>query len=389
VKTTRYKRTKYRVILIMKCFIKKDILMHTKIITALKKILVQADFKSAEKKFLETAIPEYAPMIKDYLNKFKKLRDSHKIHQTQNKDIDFWAKKGFSEFKVFVDQTSNIKSKSKVKKDIHKVAQKIPGAHLVAENEHWLIYEILAYKAAKLLGSRNWCIVREEKHWEDYTSGYPTSAFYFVLAKDRPDDEWNKIAVTINSDGDESCFNNLDTENDWDAVKKDLGNIPDFKLVEPDALCEGCKHSKDECTCCSICGGDKEDCNCCYQCESTEDHCTCCYECGSSDKSRCGCWCNNCNELVDDCNCCSYCDSENKDKCGCCQECGDGDKTKCGCWCPECDALIRNNYRDCKCDRCSDCDKLMDGPPSDNCECERCKECKKLVEECTCEKKEG
>lgn len=361
--------------------------MHKRIIAALKLILIQADFKTAVKKFEETCEPVDAPTIKGYINKFKQLRDSHRISQVEQKDINYWAKKGFPAFKEFIDSTSKTKSKNKLKKDIHKVGQQIPGANLIAENESWLVYEILKYQAAQLLGSRNWCIVREEHHWEDYTKGDPCYNFYFVLAKDRPEDEYYKIAVCKRQDGDDTCFDFNDKEKDWTTVREELGNIPEFDMETPEEHCDNCHEVKRDCTCCRLCGASDEDCGCCPNCKQREGRCTCCPECGNEDKYSCGCYCRNCDELINDCNCCPLCEDNDKDTCGCCLECESDDKTKCGCWCPECDALIKNNYKDCTCDRCDDCEHLINGPKSDNCDCERCDDCEKLVDDYTCEEK--
>jgi len=338
------------------------------IIAALYKIVIEADFKAVEKKFLATPNIDKQE-IQDYLKKFKHLRDQHRITNTDKKNIDYWGKQDFSLFKDFVDSLSSEKSKRNIKKSIHKEAVNVPGAGLVAENKDWLVYQVDDYDAAKILGSRNWCVVRDYEHWMDYTSGDPTSRFYFILAKDRPEDEWHKIAIEVYSNGGVSIWDALDKEHHvpysktskTETLLNELNgtyelNIPEFTIHAPKEVCEKCREEKDyHCLCCSICGSENRNhCGCCQNCGNSEDYCTCCSECGSTDRSNCGCWCANCRKLKDDCYCCSECGSTYRSNCGCwcancsqlmddcecCSECHSTDQSNCGCWCPACGKLI-------------------------------------------------
>lgn len=302
-----------------------------RIIAALKKIIILADYTSVKKKWVDSA--EEAE-IKEYIDRFKKLKDQHRITDTQKKDINYWGKKEFSEFKEFVETTTKTKSKRELKKIKYQEPQKVPGAELVAQNADWLVYEIETYQAAKILGTREWCIVRDISHWYDYTENdNPTHRFYFVISRNRPEDRWHKIAAVINSDGRKSAFDALDKEHGWTDIKskdyicsgcdesgscncsadtESYGlNIPDFKMVIPDPIYR-----------CDICDCTEDDCDCCHECENSADNCTCCRECGR-DRSNCGHWCENCenyidtNDYGDPCNCCSECGATNKDSCGC------------------------------------------------------------------------
>jgi hypothetical protein len=53
--------------------------------------------------------------VKDYLAKFKELRDKNKL-SGDDKNIDLWGKKSFKDFKSFVDKQSKVKTKTEEKK---------------------------------------------------------------------------------------------------------------------------------------------------------------------------------------------------------------------------------------------------------------------------------
>jgi hypothetical protein len=157
-----------------------------KVLAALYNVI--SDFKTVEKKFLDSGAEKEE--VKNYLDAFKKLRDSGRIQDVQEKDIDSWGKKSFEDLKGFVDKLSEEKSKSKEKK-----LKKLEGAELVAENYGWKLYKIFNHKAARLYGSgTQWCITEEDgARWREYNRH---SSFYFLISKTLPkDDPFYKIAV--------------------------------------------------------------------------------------------------------------------------------------------------------------------------------------------------
>ena len=274
-----------------------------KLIAALKKVIVQADFKTVEKKFLATEDPT---SVKDYINLFKKLKDQNRIQDVKKKNIDFWGKKSFEEFKNFIDSLSRQKSVRQMKKSIYREPVDIEGAKLVTENDDWFMYEINSYQAAKFLGSREWCIVRDEDTWDEYTN---ENNFYFFIAKNRPEDEWHKLALQVEYD-DETIWNALDKSyrtHREEILELDLPVDYLHRIKRPDRLCGTCGHSVDDCQCCGNCGYSYDDCRCCPICESPNS-------------DECGC-CPNCENTAEDCTCCPVCGDTDKEDCDCCQEC--------------------------------------------------------------------
>lgn len=167
---------------------------------------VLADFKTVEKKFKDQDVS--AEDIKTYFDRFKKLRDEHRITDTQQKDIDYWGKKPFDDLRHFINQLSQETSKRQTKKNIHKEVQKIKGTKLIAENDQWVVYKVDSYEASEKLGSRNWCIVREQQHWLSYAANY--IFYYFISLTLDKEDRYYKIALGVDKEGKETYWDNLD-----------------------------------------------------------------------------------------------------------------------------------------------------------------------------------
>ena len=161
-----------------------------KILAALKKIIIQADYKTVFKKFVDQGNGEET--VKQYLTEFKELRDKKDLGEF--KDIDLWGKKSFEEFKEFVKKSKLEKSKTEEKK-----IEKSEGAALVHQNNDWSVYRIFTHKAARRYGAgTKWCITEEDgTRWREYTKD---SVFYFLISdsRDSEEDPFYKIAVQVN-----------------------------------------------------------------------------------------------------------------------------------------------------------------------------------------------
>jgi len=193
--------------------------------------IVEADFKSAKKKF---SLESSEDVVDEYLSTFKTLRDKNQIKELKDKDIDVWAKKGWEEFKAFVDSFKDKKTKTSTKTD-----KKAQGAELVAENEDWVVYKILTKDACILYGSNTkWCITEKDKnHFEKYSE---VTDFYFIISKTLPKtDKWAKIAYQSSSG---TYWDAEDVEHKY--VPTSL-QIPKFKVI-PTIKIEGKNYTYDE-----------------------------------------------------------------------------------------------------------------------------------------------
>lgn len=185
---------------------------------------VVADFASVEKKFVDQG--EDVSDVKKYLKMFKELRDGQKIKEIEDKNIDNWGKKPFSDLIEFVDSLQNLPT------EIRQLRQKkIKGAKLVAENKDWFVYEVSEYDASKhLTEGAGWCI-KHESHWLNYTEGKGDnrpSDFYFLISKTRSNDrtagdpplyvdKWKKIALQVFENGKKLY---------WDVPDKSHNELP-------------------------------------------------------------------------------------------------------------------------------------------------------------------
>lgn len=204
--------------------------MKNKLLKALSRAIVIADFKSVEKKFIEQNADKEE--IQRYLDLFKELKSNQRIQSIENKNIDTWGKRTWEEFKEFVDNLKSEKSKAEEKK-----IKKMEGAELVAEDDNWRIYRITSHDACKIYGSgTKWCITEPSSTWWDKYA--KRSTFYFILSKNRDStDPWYKIAAQVGRKGKKTY---------WDAVDKNHSHLPnDLNMVKFDFTFTGEENQTD------------------------------------------------------------------------------------------------------------------------------------------------
>ena len=105
--------------------------MQAQIIIALSRI-IEADFKTALNKFQEQGVDD--DVIKDTFEAFKEAKKKNKIKENDQKNIDWWAKKPWDEFKAFVDEVTESLTKGD---EVRYKANK--GAELRAEDDNWVV----------------------------------------------------------------------------------------------------------------------------------------------------------------------------------------------------------------------------------------------------------
>jgi len=195
------------------------------LIMALNKIVIESDFKTVKQKFIKQGISQ--ERVNETIDAFKELRDGQKIKAIDEKNIDFWGKKSWEDFKSFVDKTKKEKSATETKK-----LKKMAGAELVAENEGWYVYHITTHEACKIYGSgTKWCITESDgEQWKSYSSEYN---IYFILSKklSKEKSDFYKIAVTVDLLGELDFWDSLDT--DRSSVPSRL-KIPKYNFKEFD-----------------------------------------------------------------------------------------------------------------------------------------------------------
>lgn len=193
-----------------------------KLIKILSRLIVQSDFSTVKRKFLKQNA--HSEEIKEYFEIFRDLKKKNKIKNKQERNIDYWGKKQFSEFKTFIDNVKGSKTKSEEKK-----IKKMEGAELVAQNKDYYVYLITNHDAAMTYGSgTKWCITQPNgTYWGRYSA---RNNFYFFIAKNKTkEDPSYKVAMTVDRDSKKTYWNALDhqiitppTQIDYDFKSKEV-----------------------------------------------------------------------------------------------------------------------------------------------------------------------
>lgn len=156
-----------------------------------------------ENKLIEEGYKEVAakfgPESSEYIATFKELLKKNIIKDTNEKNIDYWGKQGFEEFKKFIDKSKSIKTNNETKKEKFNTPHK--DAKLFDETDNYEIFHITTYEAAKFMGrfyknlSTKWCISTDESEY--FEEHYGSSHFYFAIRKEFLKNNFDKIAIQI------------------------------------------------------------------------------------------------------------------------------------------------------------------------------------------------
>ena len=128
------------------------------------KSFIDEDYKTTALKFVASGIDK--AQVDDYILKFKELSNKQKLAGDE-KNIDFWAKKPFSNFKEFVDKKQVEVTKSSVKKDSGK---SIDITTPEQRSDGWNIIIPLDKESSCYHGTgTDWCVSKRE---HDYFNQY-------------------------------------------------------------------------------------------------------------------------------------------------------------------------------------------------------------------------
>jgi len=104
-------------------------------------------------------------IVTQYINKFKQLVDKKQITDINQKNIDYWGKQPFDEFKSFVDEFDPGQTKTNIKR------KKAKGQSItLEENDEWLIVIPLDKDASCFHGKESsWCTTKPtQSYFEEY-----------------------------------------------------------------------------------------------------------------------------------------------------------------------------------------------------------------------------
>jgi hypothetical protein len=138
--------------------------------------IIKEGYKEVKVKFSNDANSEE---INNYFDKFRDLVNKNQVSGNE-KNIDWWGKQGWEQFKKFVDNKSDKKTKTQLKRS------KIQGDfHVIKDDEDWLIIVPLNKDASCYFGKNTrWCVTkRSESHFEEYFYESYIALIYFIKKK--------------------------------------------------------------------------------------------------------------------------------------------------------------------------------------------------------------
>ena len=147
------------------------------------------DYKTVTVKFQQE---DPAPSIEDIKAAMSQFKQMQQRFQGNEKNIDYWGKQGWKEFKKFVDAMSTRKSKSQKKKN-----RDVGKSITLEENDKWLIVVPLDKDASCFYGrGTSWCTASKSVTSDNYFSNYfhedGFTLIYFILK-----DNANKWAMLV------------------------------------------------------------------------------------------------------------------------------------------------------------------------------------------------
>ena len=140
------------------------------------------------------------------------------------KDIEYWYKRPFSEFRQFVNNFNMTSKKQQHAQDDIDIRFRIEneGATLLGRKDGYEIWHIEDYEAAKLLGRdykrrwAKWCISSDDP--EFWFENYDRAEFVFLIREEPQNDEFDKVAIEFEDGG---HYFNVDQITTWDLNNND------------------------------------------------------------------------------------------------------------------------------------------------------------------------
>lgn len=168
--------------------------------------IIVEGYREARVKFQQD--PQYAvDQGEKYVELFRDLVNRNQIRDPRERNIDYWAKQGYREFRKFVSQFLDHKSATQARRS------PIQGNEIILkETDHWLIVIPLNMTSSCFHGkTTNWCVAKPGAgHFENYFYNHNITLVYFiqkntgdlwalaVARTNRSHDEYNEDEPDIN-----------------------------------------------------------------------------------------------------------------------------------------------------------------------------------------------
>ena len=156
----------------------------------------------------------------------------------QNKDIEYWYKRPYSEFQKFVDTFDLSSKQEKKQRQQYELKQQAEdaGAQMLGILNGYEVWHIPTYEASVILGRNyknrptHWCISSDDPEY--WFENYDIAEFIFLIREQPIGDEYDKVAIEFQDGG--RTFN-VDNIVVWDLNDNDdydASQIPDSMLHE-------------------------------------------------------------------------------------------------------------------------------------------------------------
>lgn len=175
--------------------------------------IVVEGYKEVRQKFLNDADAEH---VDKTIKQYKDLVNRNQVHGDE-KNIDFWGKRGWKEFESFVNEKSNIRSRSQTRrKKVDNNSEKI------WENDEWeAVVPYDRHTSCQLGKGTGWCTaILDSDHFKNYVHTDEVVLVYFLNKHN--DDKW---AAAIYPEQSEQYSFDDDFDDDFDDYG--LDDFPD------------------------------------------------------------------------------------------------------------------------------------------------------------------
>ena len=178
------------------------------------KQFIDEDYKTTAVKFVASGIDK--AQVDVYINKFKELSNKQKLAGDE-KNIDFWSKKAFSEFSDFVDkkekEVADVAKKKAEKKD---PGESIDITSPQQRSAGWKIIIPLDKAASVFYGNldcmADWCVAKRE---HDYFNKYfYSSGITLIFCLNDKKEKW-AIAIPTSAGDMDDLLNFFDKKNNY------------------------------------------------------------------------------------------------------------------------------------------------------------------------------
>jgi hypothetical protein len=176
--------------------------------------LLTEGYKEVTQKFSQEASPE---QVTQAIAVYKDLVQRNQVTGNE-RNIDWWGKQGWEPFVSFVNEKSQLKSMTQIKRSKNE-----GNAHVLYEDANWLVVVPLDKDASCFHGKNtDWCTTKPfEPHFEEYFYTKSVTLIYFLQVG-----TGNKWAMAVYTNGEVEYFDQADNSIEEEDFQNETGIDP-------------------------------------------------------------------------------------------------------------------------------------------------------------------